>query len=1048
VLSENTGPPSGWSARPGVARLLRGLVFVLPFGASVVFVWLVSRAVTAPDGTLGFVIWWLALSAGGSIVMLLVDRLARRLLPLAALLQLSLVFPDQAPSRFKAALEAGRVSRLEDRLELTRRASQAGSASESAELLLTLVAALSAHDRITRGHSERVRGYAVMIGRELGLSEAEIDQLNWAALLHDVGKLEIPSEILNSSRQPSEAEWRQLRRHPLYGEQLVAPMREWLGEWADAVGYHHERWDGLGYPRRVAGEAIPLSGRIVAVADVFDVITSARSYKAAGTPIAGREEIARCAGTQFDPRMVRAFLNVSLGRMRMVMGPLSWLAHLPIIGRLPVASMANTVWGALGVVVATTATGLAGTHAPVADSVARTPAVQQHRAAAPAARTHSQRRRPQAAKRERTAESPATEPVALQEAPATDSVQPGPAPDRDPDPAVAPSDPVVPALPDVAPGALPPLTPEPAGTPAPAAPAPVASEPAAVPAPIPPPVPVVLAPVAPVPNHAPSFTAGGDQSVLEDAGPRTIAGWASAISPGPFEGAQIVSFTVTSDAPSLFSVQPEISSDGTLSYTPAPDAHGSATVTVQAVDDGGMTSGGTNTSAEQTFIIAITPVNDQPEFVAGADQAVLEDAGPRVIPGWATAISAGPADEADQAISFLVGSSDPSLFSVQPVVSAAGTLTYTPADDAHGTATVVVTAVDDGGTGDGGVTTSAPQTVTITVAPVNDAPSFTAGSDPSVLESSGPSTIAGWASAITAGPADESGQSVAFLVTNDNAGLFAAAPALSPSGTLTFTPAAGAHGTATITVRAVDDGGTADGGADTSAPQSFTITVLAPNHAPSFTAGADPTVLEDSGAATLSGWASAISPGPAYESGQNVSFLLASTNMGLFAGQPAVAPSGTLSFTPSADADANGTATVTVRAVDDGGTADGGVDTSAPQTVTVTVTPVNDAPRFTAGGNQGVLITSSQQTIAGWASGIAAGPADESGQAVAFLVTNDNPGLFNSQPQVLPDGTLVYRPAIALGSATVTVRAVDNGGTANGGVDTSPPQTFTITVIF
>ena len=107
-----------WESRPWVARLLRALVFVLPFGASVVFVWVVSRVIAAPDGSVGFVAWWLGLSAAGSLVMWLVDRAARRLLPLAALLQLSLVFPDQAPSRFKAAMESGRVGQLRERLEL------------------------------------------------------------------------------------------------------------------------------------------------------------------------------------------------------------------------------------------------------------------------------------------------------------------------------------------------------------------------------------------------------------------------------------------------------------------------------------------------------------------------------------------------------------------------------------------------------------------------------------------------------------------------------------------------------------------------------------------------------------------------------------------------------------------------------------------------------------------------------------------------------------------------------------------------------------------
>ena len=141
-------------------------------------------------------------------------------------------------------------------------------------------------------------------------------------------------------------------------------------------------------------------------------------------------------------------------------------------------------------------------------------------------------------------------------------------------------------------------------------------------------------------------------------------------------------------------------------------------------------------------------------------------------------------------------------------------------------------------------------------------------------------------------------------------------------------------------------------------------------------------------------------------------------------------------------------ATVTVRAVDDGGTAFGGSDTSAPQTFTITVTEVNDAPSFIAGGDQTSLLSLGGRTVGGWATGISPGPASEAGQSVTFSVTNNNTGLFSAPPQVQPDGTLTYTPALlALGSATVTVRAVDNGGTANGGVNTSPPQTFTITTI-
>jgi hypothetical protein len=204
-------------------------------------------------------------------------------------------------------------------------------------------------------------------------------------------------------------------------------------------------------------------------------------------------------------------------------------------------------------------------------------------------------------------------------------------------------------------------------------------------------------------------------------------------------------------------------------------------------------------------------------------------------------------------------------------------------------------------------------------------------------------------------------------------------------------------------------------------------------------------VLEDSGPFSAL-WASAISPGPPADAGQNVTFTVANDNAALFSVPPAVAPNGTLTFTPAADV--NGAATITVTAQDDGGTANGGSDTSAASSFTLTVAPVNDAPSFTKGANQSVVALLGAQTVPGWATAISPGPANESSQTVTFTVTNDNSSLFSVQPAVASDGTLTYTPALlAVGTATVTVRAVDDGGTANGGIDTSPPETFTITIL-
>lgn len=545
-------------------------------------------------------------------------------------------------------------------------------------------------------------------------------------------------------------------------------------------------------------------------------------------------------------------------------------------------------------------------------------------------------------------------------------------------------------------------------------------------------------------NSIPSFAGGAPVAINEDAGAQVIANWATAINDND-GGLQTLNFSVTQTTGSLtFSAAPAISPTGTLTFTTAANASGNATFDVVLTDSGSTN----NTSAAQTLSITATAVNDAPSFVVGANQSVLENAGPQTVNPWATALSAGPADEAAQTLSFnITGNDNPGLFTSGPSVSSTGVLTYTTAPDASGVANITLNIMDNGGTANGGVDTSAAQSFTITVNNVNSAPVFTVGPDQTVNEDAGPQSVNPWATGIDDGDPTVT-QVLTFNVTgNTNPGLFAAAPTISAAGVLSFTPAANISGTATITLVLSDDGGTAFGGVDTSAPQNFNITVNPVNDAPSFTPGADQTVNEDAGAQSVPAWASAISPGPADEAGQSLTFnVTGNSNPGLFSSAPTVSPTGDLSYTPAANA--AGTATITLTLTDNGGTANGGVDTSTAQAFTITVIGINDAPSFVVGSNQSVNEDAGPQSINPWITVLDDGDP-EVVQGLTFIITaNDNPTLFSTAPAVSATGVLSFTPAPNLfGVANLSLRLVDNGGTANGGIDTSGIQNFSITVL-
>ncbi|MFZ0665658.1 MAG: HD-GYP domain-containing protein [Acidimicrobiales bacterium] len=321
-------PQHSWQRRPALARLLRYSIAVVPIVASVGVAISIELLVEEPTSAVGKIAWWIGVLATTTVVMLAVEKAARRALPLAALLAMGMLFPEAAPKRLAVARRAASTRGLERSIDEARTNGSSDEPVQAAERIVALAASLSAHDRKTRGHTERVRALTDMIAEELRLSEADKDKLRWAALLHDVGKLTVHPEVLNKDGRLSEEEWEMIRQHPLEGAVLTAPLADWLGEWSSTIAEHHERYDGAGYPFGLSGESISLGGRIVAVADTYDVMTSLRSYKAPCSPEAARIELARCAGTQFDPEIVRAFLAVPVRRLRGLL-PLSWLGTIP-----------------------------------------------------------------------------------------------------------------------------------------------------------------------------------------------------------------------------------------------------------------------------------------------------------------------------------------------------------------------------------------------------------------------------------------------------------------------------------------------------------------------------------------------------------------------------------------------------------------------------------------------------------------------------------------------------------------------------------------------
>lgn len=177
------------------------------------------------------------------------------------------------------------------------------------ESIETLRRIVDAKDPYTRGHSDRVSEYSVLIGEKLGLSESELETLRIGGLFHDIGKVGVPDNILLKPGRLTDEEYAEIKKHPSIGAHILSTTKTFQ-DFIPIVEYHHERYDGFGYPSKLKGEEIPYFARIAAIADTFDAMTSKRPYRDALSIDIVKEEFRKFSGIQFDPKIAEVFLDI------------------------------------------------------------------------------------------------------------------------------------------------------------------------------------------------------------------------------------------------------------------------------------------------------------------------------------------------------------------------------------------------------------------------------------------------------------------------------------------------------------------------------------------------------------------------------------------------------------------------------------------------------------------------------------------------------------------------------------------------------------------
>jgi putative nucleotidyltransferase with HDIG domain len=191
------------------------------------------------------------------------------------------------------------------------------------DTVTSLAFAIDAKDHYTQGHSQKVSAYAALIAEALELSDLEVEEIRLGGVLHDIGKVAIPENILNKNGPLNPDEWETMKSHVTFGAKILDPLTP-LARIREMVLHHHEFFDGSGYPRAMTGEEIPLGARIIAVADAYDTITSDRTYKKARAAAEALAELERCANAQFDGKIVQAFVR----KMRQMPNPIIEVASV------------------------------------------------------------------------------------------------------------------------------------------------------------------------------------------------------------------------------------------------------------------------------------------------------------------------------------------------------------------------------------------------------------------------------------------------------------------------------------------------------------------------------------------------------------------------------------------------------------------------------------------------------------------------------------------------------------------------------------------------